>query len=1192
MASNPPKRNMFTEKLFDAIEEPWSNESTPSSTPAKQIKNVRRVNAVRLTVDVDAKCGTKNDAMHEMLKSTVESLDDEPEFIVWKLAEKLFLRQLRNVGAAAFAGWVSEINRAMKSQRLSHKSRILHRRKLQLKMFNVWYGTVILISRFVKAKVDVAKFLRSKIKKFVSTYFGHFKRVTLSTHSKSTIIRRCCIRLLRSCIEKWRKISAARARNYTKALKMAYKLCLRASLRLWIRLAKSNRRLETVLRVFQRRMIRKNVNMCFQRWYRCKSESSSMPLKNAWLAHHLDTLQQKRLVAAIKAWSRISAHRRQARSLFLKILCRKMLKGQVTHESWCMHSAIMNWKATTKTKGTAIRPTSAKQTRSVKCPTIGTIFSCWSRCCVVDRRKKGLAVRHSLLKLAIVLKRCFHSWKTLAKAFQTATTKSNHILKYRNLNRKTKTFMIWKHVLADTLTRLVLRADSLRLLNLKRKHLIIWNRWKQRTLRKIALRRAYKSRARLRLSVVFSLRSLFWEWKMGILSEQFFATYIMKRFWGLWRQLLGSPSACISPLEIQKLIETRVKPAAIESTDGVHPYCMAHIYRRKVLRLAMHGWAWTCCEHAALLEKLQIAYMIRSSIRTCTKYFSAWLNETLKISQTSIMCQRPATPITEQPLHEPMDAKQRTFEILNIALVERILLCNVGKRLVRKSFMSWFKCSLASMTIRKKSRLRVSALSFAKWADLASSRIAVRILKRLSAVFAFWKWFACEHSALRAKTAAFKGKTVLQIKMRGMNAWCKLTFGVNKSFRKKNTSDAWAGNQFDWKNMYFAFKAWHQMTKTGECRLKDLEAATVCKFVETTWKKHFNAWMFLCKSSRRAKMIANSKKICSIRQIFQVWSRCTFVKRKADQLVVSLQNYQATSMLVLCWNAWRAGLEQRNYRTLTLSVTRKLIQKCNAVSVPVQIAWNAWRNFISTRRFVRLAKEKIARKVYEKANFRNMFRRWRTVSRRRRNIVNALATTSNTTLRRAFFAFKYNIVRSVFFAMQYKRVSQRFRRKNINSNEQEFSKPHAQNVSQVLPDCDSHPKIITLEERVLELQSEKIKLMEQLKSALQGKQRESLSPTTDVACDQEVHSRLQVTETHDQIKNLRPVQHAYRDVSSCQHPLFPVQSRGQQSGSGKAPTVTNNSQTQHPLFPVLAQMEHQPQASISHQETKVTTTLL
>ena len=226
MASNPPKRNMFTEKLFDAIEEPWSNESTPSSTPAKQIKNVRRVNAVRLTVDVDAKCGTKNDAMHEMLKSTVESLDDEPEFIVWKLAEKLFLRQLRNVGAAAFAGWVSEINRAMKSQRLSHKSRILHRRKLQLKMFNVWYGTVILVSRFVKAKVDVAKFLRSKIKKFVSTYFGHFKRVTLSTHSKSTIIRRCCIRLLRSCIEQWRKISAERTRNYTKAIKMAYKLWL------------------------------------------------------------------------------------------------------------------------------------------------------------------------------------------------------------------------------------------------------------------------------------------------------------------------------------------------------------------------------------------------------------------------------------------------------------------------------------------------------------------------------------------------------------------------------------------------------------------------------------------------------------------------------------------------------------------------------------------------------------------------------------------------------------------------------------------------------------------------------------------------------------------------------------------------------------------------------------------------------
>ena len=167
---------------------------------------------------------------------------------------------------------------------------------------------------------------------------------------------------------------------------------------------------------------------------------------------------------------------------------------------------------------------------------------------------------------------------------------------------------------------------------------------------------------------------------------------------------------------------------------------MAQIYRRKVLRIAVHGWAWTCSEHTALLEKLQIAYMIRSSIRTCTKYFSAWLNETLKISQTSIMCQKPATPIKEHQLHEPMDAKQRTFEILNIALVERILLCNVGKRLVRKSFMSWFKCSLMLKTIRKKSGLRVSAQSFAKWADLASNQIAARILKRMSSVFAIWKW--------------------------------------------------------------------------------------------------------------------------------------------------------------------------------------------------------------------------------------------------------------------------------------------------------------------------------------------------------------------------------------------------------------------------------------------------------------------
>jgi hypothetical protein len=1178
------KRNIFTEKLFEAIEAPWSNESTPSSTPAKQTQQFRSHDPVFLNAQTEESRGASIDGMHNILRSAVECLDDEPDFIVWKLAEKMFLRQVRNVAANVFAAWFSEINRATKSKRMSQKSRIMHRRKLQLKMFNSWYGSVLLISRSGKKKLDVANFLKSKTKKCMMNFFVNFKVATLSTHANSAINRRSYLRLLRSCTDKWRKHSTARAKNYTKSLKMAYKVCLRSTFRSWIFLTKSNRRLESLLHVFQRRMIRKNVNMYFKRWYYIKLSSSSNPSKNTWLAHHLDALERKHSIAAIKAWSRISARRRQVRSVFLNTLCRKMLAGKLTYESWCKQSAMMNWKEKTRKKNISSCPTSAKHARSSKQFLISTIFSSWSRHCVVDRRIKCTALRHNHMKKMNSFKKCFHIWKMVAKSFGMAKLKSNHMFKYRNYNRKTRSFIIWRHVLAASTNNSIISADSFRLQILKRKHLLLWNRWKQRALHRVKLQRAYKSRARLRLSTMFALRNLFWEWKMGILSEQFFANYVMKRFLGLWRQLLNLHSECISPSETKTPIGFMMtKPLILNLACETRHSSMAEIYRRKVLRLTFHGWAWTCSERLALLEKLQIAYMIRSSIRTCTKYFAAWLNETLKISQTSV-CPKPVPPLLDQPLHEPMDAKQRTFEILNIALVERILLCHTSKRLLRKSFRSWLYTTQSSSAIHAASRLRVMAFSFSKWAEISLDRIAECDLKRVRLVFKCWKWLTCQNSAFREIVVKFEDRRIVRSKSQGMDAWCSFTFGSATATRKKKNS--YSENQIVFKNQYFAFRAWNGWTKTSLRRLQDLEAAAQSKFIDGMSKYHFNAWMALHISRRRSEKMAMANKRRSICLVFRGWSRCTFVKKKANKLIVSLQHYQATSMLVLCWNAWRGGLEQRNYRTLTLSVTVKLIQKCNAVSVPVRIAWNAWRNFISTRRFVRSAKEKITRQVCDKMKFRNIFKRWRTASRRRRNISIALAKPCTMLLRQIFFAFKYNIVRSVFFARQFKRISQKFHRRSCDSQGQDFLKSNPVHASQESQKGDSQPEVMILEEKVLKLQSEKIQLMEQLKCALQGQNKELHSPTFSQAS--EMQQRHQETVSRDQMKIPRTGQHNQNETSSCQHPLFPVQSRGQYSTSTGMSGAPASAPVQHHLAcQTLPHNERQTKGSICHQDSKV-----
>lgn len=1185
MASKTLQRNVFTEKLFEAIEQPWSNESTPASTPAKNIKNSRKSDLALLSVDIegsDGMPGFDHFAIRNT-KSCVESLDDEPDFIVWKLAEKLFLQQMRRMSASAFVRWMTEINRSLKSKRLSQKARILHRRKLQLKMFNTWYGSVFLISGFAKKKVGISKFGESRTKRCLKHFFNILQRETLSVHLKSAVIRRCCIRLQRSCIEKWRKLPIARTQNYTKSLKMAYKLCIRGSFREWVYLVKMNRRLESVLRIFQRRMMRKNVMCCFKRWHQSQIAARSLPSKNVWLAHHLDALLRKRSTAVIKAWNRISIHRRQARSVFLKTLCRKVFAGQLTYRCWCLQSAMLTWLEKVRKQCKPDRSISARHSRSSKNVPLAAIFDRWSRCCVVDRRTKSIAIRHHLSKCMMVLKRCYQSWKATAKAFKVAEQKSCSLFKYRSLNRKIRTLMAWKRVLAESIVASVQSADTLRLKTQKRKHMLLWNRWKQRTLRRIALERAYKSRARLRLTVFFSLRTLFLEWKMGILSEQFFARYLMSRFWALWKESLNPHSVCISPIEAAKPNTNPVKSMELSSPLEVGSYSMARIYKRRVLRLAMHGWAWMCSEHSVLLEKLQIAYMIRSSIRACTKHFAVWKKETQQISKTLNLPARPVTPMLEQSLPETSEceAKQRTFEILNIALVERIMWCNIRKSLLRRRFKVWVDFSRESRTFRKISAFRVIKNSFLEWSNAALSAANGRGLKQVLPIFKCWKFFALRSSALNIKSMALKTKRIIFQKRHAWSSWSRHTFGITKAANDWGIYEPCTAVHSAWKNMFFAFRAWHRRAKTAPFQVHDAEAAAKSKYIATMSHNHFNAWRFFNQTLRQSQKQIRSNIVGLMRQIFQSWSRSVFVKRKADKLIVSLQNYQATSLLILCWNAWRAGLEQRNYRTLTLSVSGKLIQKCNAVSVPVRIAWNAWRNFISTRRFVRLAKEKIARKVYEKANFRNMFRRWRTASQRRRKISTALVKMYSATLRRAFFAMKYSLVRSFFFARQYLRISKKFHRHKCQAHSPEFLNSRTQNTNQDYFASNTHPDLGELEAKVLQLQSDKIELMEQLKSALQEMKRDS--PTIDKGCKNETQARLHVTETCEQNLKLKPK--CQKPVSSSsQHPSIPGQSRGEHGGTTKAPG--SHSLSQHPLFPVLSQNECQSHDLKVHQETK------
>lgn len=1173
MENNSLTRNMFTEKLFEAIEEPWSNESTPSSTPAKKIKPVRKTVSASLTLDVQCSDGVKSDVLQRLSEPSSGSLDDEPDFIVWKLAEKLFMLQMRNMGALAFVRWANEIKRSMKSKRLSQKARILHRRKLQLKMFNSWYGSVILVSRFAKKKVQIEKFGKVKIQRFLSICFESFKRATLSIHLNSAMQRRYCYRLLRSCIEKWRKESVVRARNYTKSLKMAYKLCLRGAFRSWSCHAISNRRLESVLRVFQRRMVRKLIGLCFKRWYHSKMTTSLMPSKNAWLAHYLDSLLRKRCTAAIKAWNQISVHRRQVRSVFLKTLCRKMFAGQVSHESSCLQSAISCWVEKTREKGRPGRSAFTQRKGGSKGVLLSDVFKTWAKCCVVDAQTNTKASRHRLVKLKTFLKQCYHSWKNTAKSARTAAKKADSLFKYRNANRKIRAFMVWKHVLASSLAASVLSADTFCMNTLKRKHRLLWNRWKQRALRRVALGRAYKSRSRQRLTIYFSLRTLFWEWKMGILSEQFFARYTLSRFFVLWKQLMDSSSSCVSPLDaaMAPSLSSRIleKDVIVETKKS----STSQIYRRKVLRLAVHGWAWSCSHHSALLEKLQIAYMIRSSIRTSTRVFSAWANETLKTSNTSIIPVRPVTPISSniRSSPEPNDDKQRTFEILNIALVERILWNVSKKRLIQQMFKLWLEFSQSSAVSRKLLALRRMRCSFLIWARFSRS-IAIQHRSRLTLpAIKRWKMFADRNSTLQKLIVGIKAKSSLTQKIRGMFAWCKYTFGITRPNTNKRAFQSSQSIQRAWKDAFFPFQIWHRWTKTSVCRFSELETTAKTRFVDTMCRNHFFSWWVYTCNLRRSKISSQSNTIRSMRVVYQAWSRCTFVKRKADKLIVSLQNYQATSMLILCWNAWRAGLEQRNYRTLTLSVTGKLIQKCNSVSVPVRIAWNAWRNFISTRRFVRLAKEKIARKIYEKANFRNMFRKWRSAGRRRRNISCALAKVRSTILRRAFFAMKYSILRTVFFARQYQRISIKFqRRSKSNSPSSGFPQNNTKNMNQDSSKCDSQLDLGILEETILKLQSEKIDLMEQLKCALQGMQKESVTEASSHANKKETLQRSHMNENTVHINDSRPAYHRSQD-ETCQHPLFPVQPRRQQSSSSKAPLLPNSlqQQHQHPLFPVL-----------------------
>jgi len=161
-----------------------------------------------------------------------------------------------------------------------------------------------------------------------------------------------------------------------------------------------------------------------------------------------------------------------------------------------------------------------------------------------------------------------------------------------------------------------------------------------------------------------------------------------------------------------------------------------------------------------LLEKLQIAFMIRSSIRTCRTCFAAWSNETVKISKTVVTPIRPVTPNLAPMLFEPSETDQRSFEILNIALVERIFWCSSNKSLVRKSLKHWAKVSRESGMMRMKARYRVIKFAFFSWVQKVASRVSRLILKCISSTFTVWKCFACRKSALKSTWFAVKAKDI------------------------------------------------------------------------------------------------------------------------------------------------------------------------------------------------------------------------------------------------------------------------------------------------------------------------------------------------------------------------------------------------------------------------------------------------
>jgi hypothetical protein len=620
----------------------------------------------------------------------------------------------------------------------------------------------------------------------------------------------------------------------------------------------------------------------------------------------------------------------------------------------------------------------------------------------------------------------------------------------------------------------------------------------------------------------------------------------------------------------------------LKSLSEANNCTVSSLYRRKLLRVAVQLWASICLKHSALLEKLQIAYMIRSSIRTSTKIFNAWWNETLKASKTS-MIPTSTRLVTSGFGSKPVDADQRTFEILNIALVERILWSQSSKHLIRKTFKAFFEFARQSISVSRSAKLAAIKRSFFSWLDIASSNMFHTAMKRITQAFRCWRVYVFRKATIKSRSLEINADRNSKLKKFALNALFTHTFGTTKA--KNNSKGLQSGHSihFAWKTYFVAFEAWQSWSAASVYHRRIMDDKVKSLFLQTTWRNAFNAWKCLCRTSKFFEKLRNSKKLCLIRSNFRAWSRCTFVKRNADKIIVSLQKYQATSMLILCWNAWRAGLEQRNYRTLTLSVAVKLIQKCNAVSVQVQIAWNAWRNFISTRRFVRLAKEKIARKVCDRANFRNMFKRWCSASRRRSNISRAISRVFTSSLRKGFVAFKYNMCRSVFFARQYQRISIKFRRQHEGSNHQVAFDP----IVQKNKDGEFKPEVVVLEEKILELQSEKIDLMEQLKSALQGMHQEVQNAVRDQGCIKESHSCQHLIATHDDSQIASQFEPKFLDNSSCQHTLFHVESKQPSCVPSKQFQHPILSHQQHPLFPVLSHVTPQEFDSANHQDSRV-----